>query len=74
MMCWQEMTKLEDARKMNREAELYLRCDAMVPAKAITTHKVLVRVYRADQARASQAIAMHRLNCRSCKQPNSIYW
>jgi hypothetical protein len=68
------MTKLEDARKMNREAELYLSCDAMASAKAITTHKLLVKVCRADEARANHAIAMHRLICRSCKQPTSIYW
>ena len=72
-MCCQEMTKLEDTRKKHREAELFLSAEAMTPAKAITTHKLLARACRADQARTSYAIAMHLLNCRSCKQPNSIY-
>jgi integrase len=40
-MCCQEMTKLEDTRKKHREAELFLSAEAMTPAKAITTHKLL---------------------------------
>ena len=61
------MSRLEDARKLHGEAALYLSCEAVGPRKALSANKLLARLCRADQARAGQAIVIHRRDCTTCK-------
>jgi hypothetical protein len=69
-MSCREMRRLEEAQKMHGEAALYLSCEAAGLRKTIATNKMLARLCRADQARAVHAIAIHRYDCPTCKEPS----
>ncbi len=59
-----EMQRLEDAWSLHREAALALVCgDAKLP-------RLLIKVCRADQARARHALTIHRRDCTSCRIPH----
>ena len=71
MRC-QKLRELEDARKMHSEAALFLRGHdaAALPAKS-TTHRLMIRECRADQARLGRAILVHQRHCPYCRDQKS---
>jgi hypothetical protein len=66
-MCCQKLKQLEDARKMHSEAAVFLRGHdpAALTAKS-TTHRLMIRECRADQARLGRAILLHQRDCPHC--------
>jgi hypothetical protein len=68
----EEMKKLEEAQRLHREAELFLTCgQATSGPTAATTQRLLLKECRADQARTSRAMRMHRRVCADCASPIS---
>ncbi len=56
---------------MHRKAALFLRCgEAVAPARAIITHKLLIKTCRAEQARTHYALLIHRRGCICCGIPH----
>ncbi len=66
-----KLSQLEDARKMHSEAVSFLRCHhAAVLSTKSSTHKVMIRECRADQARLGRAILIHQRDCPNCQGEN----
>jgi hypothetical protein len=71
IMPCQELKKLEDKRRMHREASLFLGDGAaMAPPRTIITHNLLIKTCRGDQARVSHSISIHRRDCVHCCIPH----
>lgn len=67
MRC-QRLNQLEDERKTHSEAVLFLSHHRPMAASKAVTHKLVLKEYRADEARLGRAIVIHQRHCPDCRR------